>query len=219
MTPCVSHLFCSGSPSTVGWFVVPIVVDPLNGESSGAFPHVSIEVLKLKPTLTDLYPATTVIPISLAVGIVASLEDCVPHLEQWSFTSPVDRVATVVAWFATNNVSACNLRQRGRPFLFTSWANHQSHSSSASPVWSWLCFNLPHQHSSTLEFVSGWVDPLFRHNGIPVTVMFRSPVCAITQRGFASSTTCQPQIKSSLGGYMRDPNRAGMISIKQQQQP
>jgi hypothetical protein len=79
MTPIV-RLFFSSSPAAIVGFVIPIVVDTIDGQVWRTLSHVSEEVIEDQPAVTDDDAATSIVAVFFAFWIKAPLLDVRPNV-------------------------------------------------------------------------------------------------------------------------------------------
>src|SRR5262245_27625895 len=72
-------LFCWCRPSTIGGFVVAVVVDALDPQAVRTSTHISQEVLVLIPAFAHRDASTTIIFVAVEVRIVAALSNGYPR--------------------------------------------------------------------------------------------------------------------------------------------
>lgn len=95
----VAGLFSRGSPPAVAFFVVAIVVFPIERLSGRSFPHVGKEVYEGTPLLANRDAATAVVSVTRGFRIAASLD----HL----FPSVIDRRVPLAMYLARTTARAC----------------------------------------------------------------------------------------------------------------
>lgn len=80
----VLGLLFSGCPTAVPWFVVSVTVrETIKAQAARIFAHVSKEVFKFHPALTNRYAASAVAIITRGIGVEASLFHLVPRTKSW----------------------------------------------------------------------------------------------------------------------------------------
>lgn len=90
----VSQLFFLGSPPTVRWFVVTVVVNPIKRMLGGRLlSHIFVKVIEVTPSITNLYTSATVPAIVVMIFVATA----------FTHTSPV-----VVLWIACFPIFVCH---------------------------------------------------------------------------------------------------------------
>jgi len=84
------------SPSAVGLFVVPVVVDSINRMSRRwALPHVSKKVFeRIQPSIAYDDSTPTVMGVRMVSNVVATAFHCIPCIEFDSMAFPMYRIAS-----------------------------------------------------------------------------------------------------------------------------
>lgn len=85
----VDSLYFAARPLAIFLAVVAVVVFALKGPAFWRQTHVSVEVLKLTPSLTHFYTATAVVTESMHIGIGAPAMHSVPHVVNGCFAHAV----------------------------------------------------------------------------------------------------------------------------------
>lgn len=80
-------------PSTVARFVVPVVVDTVEGQPCRTLSHIGKKVLEPQPTRTNCDPATTISGVRLAAFVETPLAHSAPNAKFLGFAHPVSRVS------------------------------------------------------------------------------------------------------------------------------
>lgn len=93
----IANLRFAGGPSDVAGLVVPVVVDPVEGEIGVRFPaHVGKEVFKRKPSVADGDAPASVVCVLFPVGVVDAHQHPLPRHVFGGAPSPIpDRVSVL----------------------------------------------------------------------------------------------------------------------------
>ena len=83
-------MFTGGSPTAVSWGIAKASINAFNAMFvAWRFTHVSVEVLKRLPSLTDGYSFSAIPRISNVIRIAAPLNDSAPSTKHWQFGKPM----------------------------------------------------------------------------------------------------------------------------------
>jgi hypothetical protein len=77
-TNLVLTLFFLSSPTAIIWFVIAVIVYSIQGLSKGFVSHVSQEISKIFPAVTNLYASAAVSVPMLVIWIGAALKHAIP---------------------------------------------------------------------------------------------------------------------------------------------
>jgi hypothetical protein len=105
----VAGLFSAGRPLAVAFFVVAIVVFPIERLSGRPFPHVGEEVYEGKPSLANRDPAPAVPAKGFMVCACATINHARPRMIRWTAPSIKPRVP-MLPWAGFAVQTATRLR-------------------------------------------------------------------------------------------------------------
>ena len=120
-------LLASCRPATIFGAVIAVVVDSLNRKTRLIRrSHVGQEILKFVPSFADLYPATAIVVVNLALLISASLMYLCPytvdgHARPFSFLCYAPRFRMIIGFLAIFALGAETILLRSVAIKIRSW--------------------------------------------------------------------------------------------------
>ncbi len=115
----VAALLLCGCPPAISWFVIAIVVNPIQGMLRGwTITHVVVKVFLVTPSFADGYSASTVVRVIGAFLAFASPSHSYPRPICWGIAHAM--CACAVIWFSTSIQSVARYGAKS-PYSQTSW--------------------------------------------------------------------------------------------------
>lgn len=110
VSSCVSGLLFLCCPSTIFWAIISIVVNSVKRTPFGPFPHVLKEIFKLKPSLANPYPSSSVAVEGFDMGITAPRNHRSPRSVKRSLTLAVNNCSPSLSEQAPTTASISGLK-------------------------------------------------------------------------------------------------------------
>ena len=161
----ISNLFRLRRPTTILWFIVPIVVFAIQGMFGGRLaPHVGKEVLVVQPALAYLDTSTPIVFPSRVIRVQATTQHRCPRLVFSSSALPYTIAMFPMAAPTTARPSAAKILPMNNLLISTS---AQTFPSSTS-IWS--VFRCTGYYNKQTKVLSGQINkfPLLDNAGVAV---------------------------------------------------
>lgn len=78
--PFIPILLFIGSPSTIRWLIITVIINPIYGHSFLRISHIFIEIFETQPSITNTYPSFSVVFKLFIVSIFTSLNNAFPSV-------------------------------------------------------------------------------------------------------------------------------------------